>query len=177
VQQLTTITAETVVPGDPAAVERLLTSPSGWRLWPGVEAVEAAGDRAFELRQTLDLPFFGAETRTFRVVIDELDRDQRTLAVLCHTEGWQFERRGQWHARLLRTRSRLTQVLDDALDDERFEHARNVYRATSIWPMRHGHNEVLRLLTLDFLRDKLLADGGVFLRAARRRLEQSSRKE
>lgn len=176
-QQLTTIIAEAIVPGGPTEVERLITSAAAWRLWPGVEAVEASGEWAFELRQTLELPFFGPETRTFRVVIDAIDRDQRSLSVLWHTEGWQFERRGQWHARLLRKRSRLTLVCDDALDEDRFEHARNVYRATSIWPMRHGHNDVLRLLTLDFLRDKLAAEDAKFVRAARKRLELSSRKE
>jgi hypothetical protein len=73
---------------------------------------------------------------------------------------------------MLRTRTRLTLVCDDQLDEARFEHARNTYRATSVWPMRHGHNEVLTLLTLDFLRDKLVADDTAFVRAARRRLQR-----
>jgi len=175
VHQLTRITAETVVPCGPADVGRFVASAVAWRLWPGVDSVERVGEHVFVLRQTLELPFFGTQVHHFRVVIDAVYRDRRDLGVDWHTEGWQFARRAAWRARLLRTRSRLTLVCDDALDDERFEHARNVYRATSIWPMRHGHNEVLALLTLDFLRDKLVADSTAFVRAARRRLAESRR--
>jgi hypothetical protein len=177
VHKLTTITAEAVVPCNLAEVERFITSPLVWALWPGVEAVEAVDKRAFTLRQRLELPFFGAETYTFEVAVDEVSCDERDLAVLWHTDGWQFARRGQWRARLLRTRTRLTLLCDDALDDDKFEYARNVYRATSIWPMRHGHNDVLALLTIDFLRDKLVADNATFVRAARRRLERGRKEE
>jgi hypothetical protein len=174
---LSTITAEEVVACEPAEVERFITSALIWALWPGVEAVAAVGERAFRLRQRLELPFFGAETYAFEVTVDEVGRDGRDLAVRWHTDGWQFARRGQWRARRLRTRTRLTLLCDDALDDGKFEHARNVYRATSIWPMRHGHNDVLALLTIDFLRDKLVADNATFVRAARRQLERRRKEE
>jgi hypothetical protein len=165
------IETTTVVHCGLAEVERAILSCAVWALWPGVRTVHHEATHRFAVRQQLELPFFGVTDQVFHITIDAIHHSDRGVDVDWHTEGWQFSRRGAWHARLLRTRTRLTLACHDEVDDIRLEHARNAYRATSIWPMRHGHNEVLTLLTLDFLRDKLIADDQAFVNGVRKCLQ------
>jgi hypothetical protein len=156
VHELPLIAIESPMACDLPFARRIFDEPAEvLRLWPGVEQVEADGGD-FRLTQQLELPFWTELRRVFVVRILEQPRDRRQRYAIWKTEGWFLDRAVLWKLRSTPRGVALDFSSQHALSAIQLEHAVNVYRSRTIWPMRHDADAILERLVLSFIHDRLI---------------------
>jgi len=155
-RQLPLIAIESPLACDLEAARRMFEAPVALlRLWPGVDRVQDSGPD-FWLAQRLVLPFWGELRQEFVARMHARPRDRRQRYVVWKTDGWVFDRAVFWKLSSTKGGLKLDFCSQHALRESQLEHAVNVYRSQTIWPMRHDADAILERLVLAFVYDRLV---------------------